>query len=222
MICATVLGIGLSFAALSPASARQKMPEVSHDGLHLVRGKGFAAFYLKPGATLTQYDRLVVLDCYVAFNKHWQRDQPEEMGRVSHKDMAKIKQHLAAEFHKVFVEELATKGGYQVVDKGGEDVMILRPAIVNLEIEAPDSMNTPDEMSFSASAGQMTLYLELYDSATSDIIARIIDPEAGQTSGMIQWRNEVTNSAEADRILKKWADVLRERLDEAHGKKGKK
>jgi hypothetical protein len=62
----------------------------------------------------------------------------------------------------------------------------------------------------------MTLYMELYDSLTSDIIARIIDPESGQGSGMIEWRNEVTNTAEADRILRNWADILRRQLDDAH------
>ena len=196
--------------------ARGKMPEVSHDGLHLVKGKGFAALYLKPGASLAPYDELVILDCFVAFKKNWQRDQRELDHRVTAKQMDAIKTQLAKEFNKIFVKELQDKGGYKVVTAGARNVMILRPAIINLDVVAPDSVSDVDEQTFSASAGQMTLYMELYDSVTNDIIARIIDPESAQGSGMIQWRNEVTNTAEADRILRRWADTLRRQLDDAH------
>ena len=116
-----------------------------------------------------------------------------------------------------FVEELQTEGGYEVVDDGAEDVMIIRPAIIDLDIEAPDTMTPGMSATFSASAGQMTLYMELFDSVTSEIIARVVDAEGGRDHGMI--RNRATNKAEADRILRKWADILRSHLDRVHGKK---
>jgi hypothetical protein len=81
-------------------------------------------------------------------------------------------------------------------------------------------MDQPDEATFSASAGQMTLYMELYDSVTSDLIARIIDAEADQNAGSIDFRNEVTNMAAADQILRKWADRLRSLLESAHAHAG--
>jgi len=71
------------------------------------------------------------------------------------------------------------------------------------------------ETTFSASAGQMTLYLELYDSVTSDLIARLIDAEVDSGLGTIQWQNAVTNRAAADRILKRWADRLRALIEKA-------
>jgi hypothetical protein len=205
-------------AAESSAHEHGKLPEVSHDGLHLVRTKGLAGVYVKPGANLGQYNKLAILDCFVSFKKHWRRDQIDSEHVASPKQMEEIKQRLAKAFHEVFVKELQDKGHYPVVTSSGHDVLVLRPAIINLDIEAPDSLSEVDQMTFSASAGQMTLYLELYDSVTSDILARIIDPESGQGMGRIQWQNEVTNKAEADKILKKWADILRKHLDEAHGK----
>jgi hypothetical protein len=75
-----------------------------------------------------------------------------------------------------------------------------------------------DVKTYSASAGQMTLVAELYDSVTSDIVLRAIDPEAGEGSGLIEWQDSVRNLAEAQQILRKWADRLRKALDEAHGK----
>jgi hypothetical protein len=197
------------------SQAREQLPEVSHDGLHLVKDKGFAALYMKPGASMAPYDELIILDCFVAFKKNWQQDQEETDDFVTAKQMDAIKTQLAREFRRVFVKELQDKGGYKVVTEGGRNVMILRPAIINLDVVGPDSASDIDEQTFSASAGQMTLYMELYDSLTSDIIARIIDPESGQGSGMIEWRNEVTNAAEVDRILRRWADIMRQHLDDA-------
>jgi hypothetical protein len=57
----------------------------------------------------------------------------------------------------------------------------------------------------------MTLYLELYDSASSTLLARVIDPQAGRQGGVA---NRVTNTAEADRILRRWAELLSQHLGE--------
>ena len=214
-----VIIASLFFTSL--ALAADKLPETSDDGLVLQKDTELAAVYIKPGADFSGYDKLAILDCYVEFKKNWQRDQNEDhvsmTQMVTKKDMDEIKTRLAAEFKKVFIEELQTKGGYEVVDHGAEDVMIIRPAIIDLDVEAPDNMTPGMTTTFAASAGQMTLYMELFDSVTSDIIARVIDAEGGRDHGMI--RNRATNTAEADRILRKWADILRTHLDRVHGKK---
>ena len=49
-----------------------------------------------------------------------------------------------------------------------------------------------------ASAGQMTLYLELYDSETSTLLARVIDPQAAREGGIAKsaW-SSIPNGAPA-------------------------
>jgi hypothetical protein len=69
--------------------------------------------------------------------------------------------------------------------------------------------------SFSASAGQMTLFLELYDGVTGDLIARAVDPQQATDYGHVRIRNSVTNRSDADRILKRWADMLGTFLERA-------
>jgi hypothetical protein len=100
------------------------------------------------------------------------------------------------------------------VDVAAPDVLVLRPAILNMVVNAPE-IDTAPMMSASvvASAGQMTLYLELWDSTTNTLLARVVDTEADQ-EGMAMAGNSVTNKAAADRILSSWADRLRKRLDE--------
>jgi hypothetical protein len=67
------------------------------------------------------------------------------------------------------------------------------------------------------SAGQMTLFLELWDSETNTLLARIMDAAADPDSFAKQ-ANRVTNKQAADRILRDWAHELRVRLDEIKGK----
>jgi len=88
----------------------------------------------------------------------------------------------------------------------------VQPAIVNLEITAPDVMSAGMQQNFSADAGQMTLYMQLYDGKTGDIIARIIDPEAAGDEAF-EVRNSVTNMADAERILRRWATILSSHLE---------
>jgi hypothetical protein len=203
------------------APASGAAPETSHDGLALVKKTRSTALYLRPGVSFAQYDRLAILECPVAFRKSWQRDQNEDrvdlQQRVSARDMERIKAELSKEFLRVFKRELETRGGYRIVETGGPDVLVLRPAIVNLDVSTPDLMPSGRVANLQTSAGSMTLYLELYDSMTSQILGRYIDAE-GDTQGMVQIADRVTNMQAADVILTRWADTLRKGLDRAHAK----
>ena len=66
------------------------------------------------------------------------------------------------------------------------------------------------------SAGQMTLYLELFDSVSNTLLARVMDPKADR--GMARAASGVSSKAAADRILPQWAVALRKHLDAAEGR----
>ena len=217
--CATVLALSCSVIFTTTAFAKDKLSETSHDGLHLQKDTKLAAVYLKPGEILKGYDKVSMTDVYVAFKKNWQRNYNQDTmgldGRVSDKDVEVIKSRLAKEFKTVFTKELQ-KGGYEVVDYAAKDVMVLRPAIINLVVNAPDTNRSGRGATFVASAGEMTLYLELYDSYTSDIIARVIDARAAGDHGIAHMGGKVQNKAEFDRVLTEWAAILRKNLDKAN------
>jgi hypothetical protein len=222
---AKIISLTLFAVILSScATTKKELPKTSHDGLDLVEDTTLGAVYKKPGADFSQYDRVAIVEVTVAFRKNWQRDQNRDrmgLGRsVSNDDMDRIKKTLSEEFKKVFSKELQ-EGGYKITESGAEDVLVLRPAIIDLDITAPDTMSPGMTRTFTASAGEMTLYMELYDSVSSEILGRVVDAEAGRDLGGIRISNRVTNVAEADRILRKWADILRKKLDQAHGKEAK-
>ncbi|MEP4487050.1 MAG: DUF3313 family protein [Halioglobus sp.] len=207
--------VGL-FAIAAVAVAKDDFPAVSHDGLHLMPDTKLRAVYMRPGADLSEYDKIYLVDAYVAFKKNWKRDHNDEEAwdqQVNDKQMKDIRERVAKSFAKEFTEVLSTRGGHEVVTEGGEGVLIIRPAIVNLDVTAPDLMS-PQSTSVVASAGSMTLYMELYDGKTQDIIARVIDPEAADNAGLARVANRVTNTADFERVMRRWAEILNAHLAE--------
>lgn len=209
----------LSFAAIfcAPVIAKKEdLPEVSKDGLHLMKDTDVAVAYAKPGASLDAYDRVMLVDAFVDFKKDWQRDYNLNeiglSGRVTDKDAEAIKKGLAEEFKKVLTDVL-TKEGFEVVDKPAADVLLLRPALINVDVNAPDVNQVGIGRTYVRSAGSMTLYMELYDSATSTLLARLIDPQEDDR-GFATVANKVTNKAAADRIIRSWAKLLAKHLSE--------
>ena len=206
------------FATAGTAIAKQEeLPEVTEDGLHRVPDSKMAIVYAEPGADLAQYERIQLMDAYVAFKKNWARDQRSRSAdklRVNSRDIEKIKGDLAKEFQAVFKKTLED-GGYEVVEESAEDVLLIRPAIINLDVNAPDTMGAGRSTTYTSSAGEMTLYIEIYDSVTGDLIAKALDRRIDSRQGYYTWTNSVTNSAAAKRILGGWASILLDALNEA-------
>lgn len=219
LLCCCLLA-SLGFASTTVVQAKEAPLETSPEGLVLRHSKDARLVYVRPGASLAQYDRVAILDTFVEFEKNWQRDYNANVGgiqgRVTTKDMDRMKAAVASEFRKVFTAELQ-KGGYQVVDAAAPDVLILRPAIINLKVTAPDLQRADITRTFVRSAGQMTLYLELWDSANNMILARIMDPQEDDWGGRA---TRASNKFAMDEILREWAEKLRKHLDAAQGKTG--
>jgi len=221
-----VIGMCAALAVGSVASvlAKEAPPATTPEGLVLQKNTKSRVVYLKPGATFTQYNRVAILDPLVEFEKDWQKDYNKSRrsleGRVSDADVERMKAGLAAEFKKVFTKELQDKGGYQVVNTAAPDVLVLRPALVNVKVNAPDLMTAGINATVVRSAGQMTLFLELWDSSTNTLLARVLDA-AADNDAFAKQANRATNTQAADRILGDWAHELRVRLDEVKGKTAK-
>jgi len=209
----------LALLATTALAGEQKLPEVDTDGLHLVKDSNVQIAYIKPGADFSKFDKVILLDCFVEFREKWAKDYNLDalglQGRVTDRDVERIKQDLATEFREVFSEELA-EDGFPVADQPGPGVLLLRPAIVNLDIAAPAMMKANRGNTWVRSAGQMTLYMEMYDAETDELLARVIDPKADSGS-MSKIASSATNQAAARRIIRRWASLLSDHLMEVRG-----
>lgn len=211
-----VVALLLGATAFSPAWAKRNLPAVNDEGMELVKDSKLATVYADPGADLSIYNKVLLQEATVAFRKNWKRDQNRGISslRVKTSDMEKIQESVATIFRDVFIQEL-TDGGYEITDEIGPDVLLVTPAIINLDVHAPDVQGPSRVYSYSESAGEMTLKLELFDSITNDKIATATDRKRDYRAGYLQWRTRVSNTADAKRMMSSWAKALRSALDEA-------
>jgi hypothetical protein len=195
--------------------AAAETPVTTVEGLQLVEDSKLATVYAEPGINMGQYRRIFLYDPYIAFRNDWADEQNSKNATpISDGDMARIKIELSTLFQEVFAETLED-AGYELVSERAEDVLLVKPAIINLDIVAPVVGSDDDAFTYAESAGEMTLYLELYDSVTDDLIAKAMDRQKDRQTGYIRWQNRISNRAAARRILQTWADVLKEGLDDA-------
>jgi len=194
---------------------------ISFDGLKPVEDSSVAMAYIDPEADFSVFSRVMILEPFVAFRSNWQRDQNRNRRRnIRASDMERIKADVASLFKEVFTQRLEADDGYEVVDVADYDVLLLRPAITDLDITAPDTMSAGRSRTFTASAGAATLYIELFDSVSGTIIGRAADRQATRNAGgNVTWSSRVMNTAEGRRMFGRWADQLRSFLDQHYTKK---
>ena len=216
---ASLSGMLLSALLLAvPVMSAEEAADITFDNLVPVNDAKVSMAYIDPDADFSVFKRVAILEPFVAFRSNWQRDQNRSRSRnIRARDMERIKSDVATLFERVFTERLEA-AGYEVVDGANEDVLLVRPAIIDLDITAPDTRTAGRSRSFTASTGAATLYIQLFDSVSGDIIGRAADRQAvRRAGGNLTWSNSVTNTADARRMMGGWADNLVGFLD-AHYK----
>lgn len=217
-----VVSVGLALSACA-GTGSPNQPALTHDGLERVSGHKFAEVYLRPGADLTHYRHLSLAGCEVAFRKNWLRDQQRDSrsvaNRIQQEDADRIRRRIAAACNEYFRAALQREPAYDLVEEApnGEEILLLRPSIVNLDIHAPDVQSAVRTRAYTTSAGEMTLNLELVDALTGEVQGRVVDRRRGVEHSQLQWTSSVTNRAEFERILRRWAGLLRDSLDRVRG-----
>ena len=201
---------------LNMAPVQSDPPQISHDGLHLEKGTGSSLIYIDPDADFSGYTKYMMLEPYVAFKKNWERNTKVAGRRVPKEHIAKMKVAAADLLREVFQEELEANDGFPLATAADDDVLLIRTAIVDLVVTAPDVPTVGRMEQYTNSSIAATLYMELFDSVTGDILARAIDRQAVRDTGYARWTNSVTNRSDAKRIFPRWATWLRESWDEVH------
>lgn len=175
---------------------------------------GVAKVYMKPGADLKKYNK-IMFDQVVFYFKDDAANKavdPQEM------------QELSQTFHKAVVA--AINNAYPLVAQPGPDVMRVRVAITGYDppYQVLNTISTVVPVGLGLSlvkqgvtgkgtgCGEISMEFEFLDSQTSEVIASGIDRRAG---GKVE---SMTKFGTADEAFKFWAQRLRTRLDEAHGK----
>jgi hypothetical protein len=204
------LGLLISFSL----AAANDIPQVTPDGLHLVPDTQLRLVYADPDADLSIYSKFFLIYPQVAFRNDWRRDiNQNKPYLVTTEDMQNIRSKLAGMFREILLTKLEA-GQYTVVEEQAADVLIIRPAILDLNISSPETPRSRNTRSITRSVGDMKLYLELRDSLTGDILAKALDHQADRSNVTIYMTDGNRNEKAARRILEGWADILVNGLNE--------
>ena len=146
------------------------------------------------------------------FKKNWAHDHRRD---VTERDISRIKTRLARLVYESFKTSLSEQTRFQLVSEKSAGTLLLRPSIINLDVNAPDVNTVSRKRTFTKSAGEASLYLEVYDSVSGQILARIIDHQEDRDNGHLDWANRISNTADAKRIIKKWTTRFNDLLSKA-------
>ena len=175
-----------------------------------------AVAYIDPNADFSVFKRAMILDTFVSFRSGWERDQRRGTRgtRISSRDMDRIKSRVSELFNSVFIEVLEADDGFEVVGEADYDVLLIRAAIIDLDVTVPDNMSAGRSRTYTANSGAATLFIELYDSVSGQIIGRAFDRQGARNANtMMRWTTRASNTADARRVFRGWANTLREFLD---------
>jgi hypothetical protein len=210
---AAALMLGLTVT--SPSVAAADSSSSPFPGLELVDSKNVDRLYRRPDLDVSAYGKILIGEPVVEFSKNW---NPRNYGTygLSAAQLKKIRVDLADLAKDTFAKVLGA-GGYEVVTEPGDGVLEIIPSIVNLYINAPDTMTAGRSKTYAMDAGSMTLALQVSDSVTGTLLAVVYDHKR-DPSGRMQWSTSVSNRAAASRTLTGWAEQLKRELDAARAK----
>lgn len=140
------------------------------------------AIYIAEGSDFSGFEKVMILTPEIAFKPGWQENinQTRPQNHVSPEDAARMievgKELMTMEFTRAL-----QAGGYTITDEPGADVLGVKASLKDLEIYAPNANNAanPYSQTFTRGGGIATLILELSDSASGQILARVIDRDSG-------------------------------------------
>lgn len=210
---AAALMLGLTVT--SPSVTAADSSSSPFPGLERVDSKNVDRLYRRPDLDVSAYGKVLIGEPVVEFSKNW---NPRNYGTygLSAAQLNKIRVDLADLAKDTFAKVLGA-GGYEVVTEADDGVLEIIPSIVNLYINAPETMTAGRSKTYAMDAGSMTLALQVSDSVTGTLLAVVYDHKR-DPSGRMQWSTSVSNRAAASRTLTGWAEELKRELDAARAK----
>lgn len=205
-----------AFAARNPHIDPDAEP--THDGLYRVKRAKFDAAWIRPEVDLSGYTKLWIQDAGATFRpvegratRYSARSGRDGEFPISEEDQQKFQDVL----REVFTEELGKLERYAIVNGPGPDVLLMVGGVIDVVSKIPPEPIGRGNI-YLTSLGEATLVVELRDSESKAILARVADRRAAEPT-FAQEANPVTTWSEVRRLAHTWGRLVVRRLDEIVG-----
>ena len=203
------------------------------DGLQRLKSRQVAAVYLRPGARLVGYRKLLIAPVEVFYESAGSRagSLPAAILPPAEHD------RLRRSFQNALEEELGASPSFAIVEESAPDALRVRVHVVELAVKSLTTKGGVPVYSFGG--GDMTVLLDVSDSLSAVSIARLVDRKrvgpiemVSRDQMLLSRAHSATlaprrlgvgsgeiRSAEAQwmnsrRLFRRWASVLRKGLEE--------
>jgi hypothetical protein len=204
-------------ATFGAGEGDSKKGDVTTDGLTVIKSTRHTEKQIKDGVDWSEYTQYQITPVEVSFRKNWKRDHNTSQRtlslQVTDEDMTRIRESMAKIVHEEFDSALQEKGGLIRVDQADSNTLIFKPKIIDLDVYAPDIDSSYISNSYVRQAGRATLFLEVYDAVSGEILSRWVDTREDPDRGYFDWANRITNAGRAKLVVRAWANRLVEGLD---------
>jgi hypothetical protein len=210
-----VLGAGVgSAAAASGASFGDPW-----DGLEARDRSPLTRLLLRPDVEFRRYRRVQLDPVHVALECDWDplRSERPAVQQLAAADVVALRRVLAVQLRQRFEAELAN-GRYPLTTDDAPDVLRLSVAVLDLAVDAPHPKRSGTEPVYVLDAERLVLTLELRDSVTGQLLARVVDMKQGANVEPWMFSGSPSESPPVAEALAKWAEALRAGLDRAFGR----
>jgi len=221
----TTVGILVGLASYAATAAAQTPPtvqtgpdaEISVDGLYRVDNSVMELAYVKPDLNLQIYTKVRIGEIRVAYRKDPKGRRQATTGMPEERNYALSSSQmdvLKGLFREALIKELTKDNGYQLADAPGPDVLHIEAYVIDLVIKVPTQSTAQSQRGAVSSYADVTAVLELYDSESQEILARLAD--RGDPTSAAIWASISPGIVKADmtRLFEYWAGLLRQGLDQ--------
>lgn len=204
--------LGSALLATAVAAAPQfktgPLAEITFDGLHRIEDPAVDMAWAKLDINLTRYTKVMLMPVGMAFKADGARSASSAAGfPLSDRQ----KQMLRDTVQEAFAEELGKLKQYTITDQPGPDVLLVCGALLDVVSHVPPQQAARGGYVLR-DVGEATLVLELRDSMSEEILARVVDRRAA-SSAFPRKASAVSTQAEVRNAAHHWAGMLRKRLD---------
>jgi len=205
-----VLLLALLVAACAPQPTVPVAASTDNvDGLQQVSSRYFDIAFVRPGVDFSHYSTVLVSGSELAFKTP---DRSQHQFPLSNEQKDQFQQNLDEQFSA----ELAKLENLRLVDQGGPDTLAVEIRVQDILTTIPaQATGRSGWGSLSLRAlGEATLVIELSDSESGEILARVYDRRAVEGVAIAQNQEApLTRFEDGESITRQWASTVRDRLD---------
>ena len=214
----TLISLLMNWSVAAAYTGDLEEGDVTVDGLTVIMSSASTEKQIKKDVRWSDYGKYQIAPVEVSFRKDWKqdynRDQKILLRRVTDEDMARIRKTIGRIVFEEFHEALKNRAGLKEAAEADSSTLLFKPRIINLDLYAPDVGGSPGiDRTYARQFLQATLFLEVYDAVSGEILARWVDTRKDPDYGYFDWANRITNAERARIVVRSWTKRMVEGLE---------